>query len=240
MRRVSSSNARSQTEPTLLVFGIDRKRKARAAWFGSDDEPQAAKVAERAGYVTCKLTPDIRRDLSARVPSGRVSRSGRVFAPVVPAEVYRDLVQAAGASTRPTVDEPSASDPVESGDVRTDGCSPPSGDGALIPDLSDPAIRLNFAHRLLAAGTGVGSLALFLVCRNQTGLWPLATLALVLVLAEIGLGGLLVLWQVPLATALLHQALGVLAFGAISLLMWRANAPVSNGQALHVGSLSRA
>ena len=69
---------------------------------------------------------------------------------------------------------------------------------------------------------------------------PLATLALVLVLAEIGLGGLLVLWQVPLATALLHQALGVLAFGALSLLMWRANAPVSNGQALHVGSLSRA
>jgi hypothetical protein len=156
MRRVSSSNARSQSEPTLLVFGIDRKRKARAAWFGSDDEPQAAKVAERAGYVTCKLTPDIRRDLSARVPSGRVSRSGRVFAPVVPAEVYRDLLQAAGASTRPTVDEPSASDSVESGDVRTDGCSPPSGDSALIPGADARAAADECgacSEQSLAAGT---------------------------------------------------------------------------------------
>jgi heme A synthase len=49
-----------------------------------------------------------------------------------------------------------------------------------------------------------------------------------------------VLWQVPLATALLHQALGVATFGAISLLMWRANAPVSDPKAVHVRSLSRA
>jgi cytochrome c oxidase assembly protein subunit 15 len=116
----------------------------------------------------------------------------------------------------------------------------PLCDGALIPDLSDPAIRLNFSHRLLAAGTGVGALALFLSCRRQVALRALAALVVALILVEIGLGGLLVLWQVPLVTALLHQALGVLAFGAISLLMWRATAPVSNGQALHVGSLSRA
>ena len=36
----------------------------------------------------------------------------------------------------------------------------PLCDGALIPDLADPAIRLNFSHRLLAAGVGVGALAL--------------------------------------------------------------------------------
>jgi cytochrome c oxidase assembly protein subunit 15 len=116
----------------------------------------------------------------------------------------------------------------------------PLCDGALIPDLSDPGIRLNFTHRLLAAGTGIGALALLLWCRGQAALRAPAALVVALVLAEIGLGGLLVRWQVPLAPALVHQALGVLAFGAISLLMWRANAPVSNGQVLHVRSLSRA
>jgi heme a synthase len=116
----------------------------------------------------------------------------------------------------------------------------PLCDGALIPDLSDPAIRLNFSHRLLALAVGLGALALYFSCRGRPDLRPLAALVLLLTLAEIALGGLVVLWLVPLGTAILHQALGVLIFGAIALLMVRANAPVSDPQAVHVRSLSRA
>ena len=116
----------------------------------------------------------------------------------------------------------------------------PLCDGALIPDLSDPAIRLNFSHRLLALGVGLGALALYLTCRGRPELAPLAALILLLTLAEIALGGLVVLWLVPLGTAILHQALGVLIFGAIALLTARANAPVSEAQGVHVRSLSRA
>jgi heme A synthase len=116
----------------------------------------------------------------------------------------------------------------------------PLCEGALIPDLADPAIRLNFSHRLLALGVALGALALYIACRHRPELGPLAALILLLTLAELALGGLVVLWQVPLATALLHQALGVAAFGAISLLMWRANAPVSDPKAVHARSLSRA
>jgi heme a synthase len=116
----------------------------------------------------------------------------------------------------------------------------PLCDGALIPDLSDPAIRLNFSHRLLALGVGLGVLALYVTCRSRPELGRLAALVLLLTLAEIGLGGLVVAWQVPLGTAILHQALGVLIFGAIALLMARANAPVSEPQGIHVRSLSRA
>ena len=50
----------------------------------------------------------------------------------------------------------------------------------------------------------------------------------------------MVLWLVPLGTAILHQALGVLIFGAIALLMARVNAPVAAPQGVHVRSLSRA
>ena len=116
----------------------------------------------------------------------------------------------------------------------------PLCDGAFIPDLSDPAIRLNFSHRLLALGVGLGALALCLACRDRPDLGPLAALVLSLILAEIALGGLVVTWQVPLGAAILHQALGVLIFGALALLMVRANAPVSEPQGAHVRSLSRA
>jgi cytochrome c oxidase assembly protein subunit 15 len=116
----------------------------------------------------------------------------------------------------------------------------PLCDGALIPDLSDPAIRLNFSHRLLALAVGLGALVLYLLCRGRPDLGRLAALVLLLTLAEIALGGLVVAWQVPLATALTHQALGVLIFGAIALLMARTNAPVSAPQGVHVRGLSRA
>ena len=116
----------------------------------------------------------------------------------------------------------------------------PLCDGALIPDLSDPGVRLNFSHRILAAGVGLGALALHLACRSQPALRPLTMLVLLLTLAEIGLGGLVVVWQVPVATAIAHQALGVLTFGTISLLMWRANAPSADAETLHVRRLSRA
>ena len=52
----------------------------------------------------------------------------------------------------------------------------PLCDGALIPDLADPAIRLNFSHRLLALGVGLGALALHIACRGRPELGPLAAL----------------------------------------------------------------
>jgi cytochrome c oxidase assembly protein subunit 15 len=116
----------------------------------------------------------------------------------------------------------------------------PLCDGAVIPDLSDPGVRLNFSHRLLAAGIGLGALALHMSCRGQPALRPLSALVLLLTLAEIGLGALVVLWRVPIVTAIAHQALGVLTFGAVSLLMWRANAPAPDAEKLHVRRLSRA
>ena len=101
----------------------------------------------------------------------------------------------------------------------------PLCDGALIPDLTDPAIRLNFSHRLLAAALGLGALALVGATRTRPGIHALAWWVLVLTAAEIALGALVVVWLVPVAAAVLHQALGVLVFGLLSLLMWRCLAP---------------
>jgi cytochrome c oxidase assembly protein subunit 15 len=107
---------------------------------------------------------------------------------------------------------------------------------ALIPDWSDPGIRLNLSHRILAAGVGLGALALLVACRDQPRLRALAGWALALVVGEIALGALVVSWQVPIATAVLHQAAGVLVFGLLSLLMWRCSetAPAPRGNRAHV------
>ena len=117
----------------------------------------------------------------------------------------------------------------------------PLCDGARLPDLADPLVRLNLAHRLLAAATAGASLVLFLRLRSEPAFARVGHALLTLIALEIGLGGVVVVLAVPLWAGLVHQALGVLTFGVLSLLMWRALAPVPRalGDPLHVG-LSRA
>ena len=82
---------------------------------------------------------------------------------------------------------------------------------------------------------------LALVLRARPGLRPLAGLALVLMAIQIGLGGLFVLLEAPLWAGLVHQAVGVLTFGVLSLLLWRSGrgAPAVRENPAHV-RLSRA
>jgi heme a synthase len=112
----------------------------------------------------------------------------------------------------------------------------PLCDGAVIPDLSDPLVRLNFSHRILAAAVGLGALALVGATGPQHGSRALVWAVLILIGLEIALGALVVIWQVPIVTAVLHQALGVLVFGLLSLLMWRClgAAPAHREDVAHV------
>jgi heme a synthase len=99
----------------------------------------------------------------------------------------------------------------------------PLCDGALIPALGDPQIRLHVTHRLLALGVGLGVLALAVAARDEPKVRTLARVAVALVAIEIALGAIVVLGEVPFGIALTHQALGVLVFTILSLVMWRAH-----------------
>ena len=62
------------------------------------------------------------------------------------------------------------------------------------------------------------------VARSPTQWQPirrLVALAAGLVLLQIGLGALVILLEVPIWKAVLHQAVGVLTFTAITLILWR-------------------
>lgn len=101
----------------------------------------------------------------------------------------------------------------------------PLCDGALIPDLADPNVRINFTHRLLA---GVAALALVVLAVRARAadvtpsLGRLATLAAALVLVEVALGAVTVWAEIATPLAVLHQALGVLVLAKVTLLWWRA------------------
>jgi heme A synthase len=115
----------------------------------------------------------------------------------------------------------------------------PLCNGAIVPDLADPLVRLNVAHRVLALASGLAVLAL--VVRVPPGLRPLAGLALALMAVQTGLGGLFVALAGPLWAGLVHQAFGVLTFGLLSLLLWRSGrgAPAARESSAHA-RLSRA
>lgn len=101
----------------------------------------------------------------------------------------------------------------------------PGCNGALIPDLADGGVRIHLLHRALAAATAVALLAL-LGRGLRTPDLPsdvrrLVGFAAGLVLLQVGLGALVILLKAPVWGAVLHQAVGVLAFATVTLLMWR-------------------
>jgi len=106
---------------------------------------------------------------------------------------------------------------------------------SLVPDLADPLIRLNVIHRVLAAVTALGAVGLYAVTRRHRALNGPPKVAAVLILAEVLFGAVVVLSGVPLWAAVLHQALGVATFAAITLAMWRClGHPAPRLEPLHV------
>jgi heme A synthase len=110
----------------------------------------------------------------------------------------------------------------------------PLCDGEVVPDLSDWGVAIHFTHRVLAAGVGLALLALFALTRRRPDLPAelrrLAAVAFVLVLVQIGLGASVIIFDVPTVNAVVHQAVGVLTFATVTLLMWRC-LPVARGSA---------
>ena len=110
----------------------------------------------------------------------------------------------------------------------------PLCDGAIIPDLSDPLIRLHSTHRWLALATALGVVLLFFFCRNAPDLKRLVHGALMLIICQIALGAAVIILEVPVWTAVAHQALGVLTFAYITRIMWRLNAKPQDPDAINI------
>lgn len=92
---------------------------------------------------------------------------------------------------------------------------------SLIPDLADQGVVLNVVHRSLAALFLLSVFLLWLSSRRSS-LRGAATLALIMAVLEVLLGGVIVALEIPTGSGIAHQALGVLTFASVSFVMWRA------------------
>lgn len=105
----------------------------------------------------------------------------------------------------------------------------PSCNGTFLPDLGDEGVRFHYAHRVLAAGTTLSVLLLLVRAWLRTSTMPAvrgpAAFAAVLILAQVSLGAAVILLEVPVDVAVIHQAVGVLTFATVTLLMWRCLPP---------------
>ncbi len=100
----------------------------------------------------------------------------------------------------------------------------PLCDGALVPDLSDPLVLVNWIHRVLAALAILAVLLVWLRGRRLGGAFRgLGTGALLLVLlaALLGAHGVGTFW--PLWAAVTHQAIAILVFMHVTMILWKAS-----------------
>ena len=111
----------------------------------------------------------------------------------------------------------------------------PLCNGKVVPDLGDEFIRIHFLHRVLAAATAITLLYLYGRSRSRPELSPslqrLVAVAAGLVVVQVGLGALVILLEAPIWKAVLHQAVGVLTFTVVTVILWRC-APAGNAPAL--------
>ncbi len=102
----------------------------------------------------------------------------------------------------------------------------PDCNGAWLPALDDPLVRVHVLHRGLAAVTAVLTVALLWLAWRQGDrlLRRLLVAVPVLVAIQIGWGALVIVLYVPVWTAVVHQATGVGLFLVLSMLLWRVRA----------------
>ncbi|MFN4219027.1 MAG: COX15/CtaA family protein [Candidatus Bipolaricaulia bacterium] len=109
------------------------------------------------------------------------------------------------------------------------GCGPhwPLCRGQLFPPLNDPALVIEWTHRLFAVLVGLSIVAMTLVAwrrerHKPTVVW-LATASLALVVVVGILGGVTVLLDLPRAVSTAHFGLGILLFALLVVLAAKAH-----------------
>ncbi len=97
----------------------------------------------------------------------------------------------------------------------------PDCDGSWIPDLSEPDVHIHFAHRILALIALLAVTILFFAARRHEGARGTAGAALLLIIAAALLAGYGIAAEWPVWARVLHQALAVLTYLHVTIILWR-------------------
>jgi heme a synthase len=90
--------------------------------------------------------------------------------------------------------------------------------GSIVPDLADPLIAVEYAHRLAAAITSVGLLLTFLLSvlwfRSDRRLVTLSLATLAILATQVGIGALTITSGLDWVVVTVHLALGTATFAS--------------------------
>lgn len=76
----------------LVLFGLDDRGKAHAAWFAEDHAEAGTVAAEAMSMFALPVEDDAMRALAGQVPQGKIFTSGKAFVPFVKASLFDALV----------------------------------------------------------------------------------------------------------------------------------------------------
>jgi hypothetical protein len=76
----------------LVLFGLDDRGKAHAAWFAHDDAEAGTAAAEAMSMFALPVENDAVQALAGQAPQGKIFASGKAFVPFVKASLYDALV----------------------------------------------------------------------------------------------------------------------------------------------------
>lgn len=76
----------------LVLFGLDERGKAHAAWFANDHAEAGTAAAEAMCMFALPVEDDAVRALAGQVPQGKIFASGKAFVPFVKASLFDALV----------------------------------------------------------------------------------------------------------------------------------------------------
>ncbi|TXN33068.1 hypothetical protein [Methylobacterium sp. WL19] len=107
--------------PGLILFGRDERHRPHASRFAAGEKAEAERAADLMGMHVLEISNDTHHSLAAGLPLGRLFGSGKAFVPFVKAEVFDQLVAAAGL--------PDIAVPVRAS-AKATGAPPASGGGA--------------------------------------------------------------------------------------------------------------
>jgi hypothetical protein len=104
--RIKVSTPATTCPAPVVLFGIDRRGKPKAARFGKQHAGLAVKAAGQLQLNVLATNDPKIADLVARLPAGRVHATGRTFVPFIRRDLYDKLVAAAANGTAQPTDPP--------------------------------------------------------------------------------------------------------------------------------------